>query len=322
MNRAVFLDRFGAPDHFRLGEAAPGTPGPGEVLLRQSALGVNFVDLYDRRGTGIVKELPAIIGREGVGMVEAVGVGVTDFKPGMRAGYTSTAGAYRERRIIAADRLVSIPDGIPDTVASPLLMRGWTAHYLAFDVGNLGPGTSALIYGAAGGVGSILAQWAKTLGATVIGVASTAAKRETAARYCNTVSGYGREEILAAVRAAGDGKGVHVAFDSVGKDTFEISLAALRTRGLLALFGLSSGKPDPFDLTRLGEGSYRVTRTAMGHFTGTPAERRTRSAAVYTAYLEGAFALPVIAAFPLERAADAHRAMEDRSSIGPVVLTL
>lgn len=322
MNRALFLDRFGPPDHFRLGEAVPAAPGPGEVLLRQSALGVNFVDIYDRRGTGIVKELPAIIGREGVGVIEVVGPGVSDFRPGMRAGYTSFAGAYRARRIVPADRLVSVPEGIPDAAASPLLMRGMTAHYLAFDVGNLGPDKTVLIYGAAGGVGSILAQWAKTLGSRVIGVASNDEKRRAAAAYCDAVCGYGRDEILAAVREATGGKGVHVAFDSVGKDTFETSLAALRPRGLLALFGLSSGKPEPFDVARLGEGSHSVTRTAMGHFTATPAERRARSAAVYAAYQAGAFALPSIAAFPLERAADAHRAMEDRSSIGPVVLTL
>ena len=322
MNRAVFLDQFGDPDHFRLGEAIPAAPGPREVLLRQNALGVNFVDIYDRRGTGIVKDLPAIIGREGVGIVEAVGSGVTDFKPGMRAGYTSTAGAYRDRRLVAADRLVPIPDGIPDTVAAPLLMRGMTAHYLVHEVGRLAAGMTTLVYGAAGGVGSILAQWATSLGAQVIGVASSEAKRGAAAAYCDSVCGYGKEEILAAVRAAGDGRGVHVAFDSVGRDTFETSFAALRVRGTFALYGLSSGKPDPFDVARLGEGSYTLTRCSMGHFTATTADRRARSAAVYSAYLAGAFQLPAIAAFPLEKAADAHRAMEDRSSIGPVVLTL
>ena len=322
MNRALYLDRFGDPSNFRLGDAATAEPGPGDVLLRQHALGVNFVDLYDRRGTGIVKDLPAIIGREGVGIVEAVGDGVTEFKPGMRAGYTSTAGAYRERRIVAAERLVPIPEGITDTAASPLLMRGMTAHYLLHDVGRLASGMTALVYGAAGGVGSILAQWAKTLGVQVIGVASSEAKRRAAAAYCDSVCGYGKEEILAAVRSAGDGKGVHAVFDSVGRDTFETSFAALRVRGIFALYGLSSGKPDPFDVARLGEGSYTLTRCSMGHFTATTAARRERSAAVYAAYLAGAFKLPAIAAFPLENAADAHRAMEDRSSIGPVVLTL
>ena len=322
MNRVLYLDRFGDPSNFRLGEAVPASPGPGEVLLRQHVLGVNFVDLYDRRGTGIVKELPAIIGREGVGVVEAVGDGVSDFRPGMRAGYTSTAGAYRDRRIVAADRLVPIPEGVPDTVACPLLMRGMTAHYLVHEVGNLAPGKTALVYGAAGGVGSILAQWAKTLGVHVIGVASSAQKRAAASAWCDAVCSYDREEILSAVRAAGDGRGVHVAFDSVGRDTFEISLAALRVRGTFALYGLSSGKPDPFDVARLGEGSFTLTRCSMGHFTATPADRRARSAAVYAAYLAGAFRLPAIDAFALEEAGDAHRAMEDRRSVGPVVLTL
>ncbi len=320
MAKAIFLDALGGAENMRVGEYDPGAPKAGEALIRQSVMGVNFSDVLMRKG-GYNAKPPFVMGREGIGVVEAVGAGVTVVKPGDRVGYTSNPGGYAEKRTIAADRLVPIPAEIDDLHAMPLMMRGMTSHYLLFDIGRIGPGKTMLAFSAAGGVGGILCQWGRALGAKVIGCVSTPEKRTYAKAFCDYVVGYDPAEIKACVEQATGGKGVDVVFDPVGKDTLEISLASVRPRGMLALYGAASGPTPPFDLARLGANSLFLTRASLAPYIATRDELLSRASATFEAYRAGKFKIERITQYPLAEAVAAHRAIESRQTMGPIVLT-
>jgi NADPH:quinone reductase len=320
MPKAIFLDALGGAENMRLGEHNPGAPAAAEALIRQTVMGVNYSDVMMRKG-GYNAKPPFVMGREGIGVVEAVGAGVTNVKTGDRVGYTSNPGGYAEKRTIAADRLVAIPADIDDLHAMPLMMRGMTSHYLLFDIGRVGRGTTMLAFSAAGGVGGILCQWGRSLGATVIGCASGEEKRVYAKTYCDRVVGYDPAEIKACIDEVTKGKGVDVVFDPVGKDTLEISLASVRPRGMLALYGAASGPTPPFDLARLGANSLFLSRASLAPYIATREELLMRANAAFEAYRTGKFKLERITTFPLAEAAAAHRAIESRNTMGPIVLT-
>ena len=320
MSKAIFIDAFGGPEQLRVGDYEPGNPGPGEALIRQRVMGVNYSDVSNRRGQRVDAKLPLIVGREGVGTVEAVGARVETLRVGDRVAYTSLIGGYAERRLVPIDKLVALPAAIDDLHAMPLTMRGMTAHYLLNEIGAIGPGRTMLAYSAAGGVGAILCQWGRSLGATVIGCASAPDKRDYAKGFCDFVAGYDPTELKSVVAAATDGQGVDVVFDAIGKDTFDLSLACLRRRGLLVSFGNASGPIPPVDIQRLSVGSLSITRAALGDYTATREELVWRANAVFDAYLAGRFKIDRVVTFPLEAAADAHRAIESRATVGPVLL--
>lgn len=320
MAKAVFLDALGGAENMRVGEYDPGKPKAGEALVRQTVMGVNFSDVMMRKG-GYNAKPPFVMGREGVGVVEAVGAGVTTVKVGERVGYTSNPGGYAEKRTVAAERLVPIPADIDDLHAMPLMMRGMTSHYLLFDIGRVGPGKTMLAFSAAGGVGGILCQWGRSLGAKVIGCVSTQDKRVYAKAYCDEVVGYDPAEIKASIDRITGGKGVDVVFDPVGKDTLEISLASVRPRGMLALYGAASGPTPPFDLARLGATSLFLTRASLAPYIATREELLMRANATFEAYRAGKFKIERITQYPLAQAVQAHQAIESRQTMGPIVLT-
>lgn len=319
MAKVIMLDAFGGTENMRVADVEVAGPGAGEALVRQTVMGVNFSDVLARRG-GYAGKPPLVMGREGVGVVEKVGAGVTVVKVGERVAYTSNPGGYAELRTVAADRLVSIPKDIDDLHAMPLMMRGMTSHYLLFDIGRVGPGTTMLAFSAAGGVGEILCQWAKSLGAIVIGSTSTAEKRAYAKRYCQHVVSYDAGEIKACINDVTKGRGVDVVFDPVGKDTLEISFASVRPRGMLALYGSASGATPPFDLARLAPQSLFLTRASLGPYIATREELLMRANATFDAYRSGKFKLEQITTFPLTEAVAAHKAIEGRGTTGPIVL--
>jgi len=317
--KAILLDAFGGVEHMRVAEVDVPAPGRGEVLVRQTVMGVNFSDVLARRG-GYAGTPPFVLGREGVGVVEAVGEGVVAPSVGERVAYTSLAGGYAERRLVPADRLVPVPADIDDLHAMPLMMRGMTSHYLLFDIGRVTKGTTILAFSAAGGVGEILCQWAQALGAIVIGSTSTAEKRAYAQRYCDHVVSYDATEIKACVAKVTGGRGVDVVFDPVGKDTLEISFASVRPRGMLALYGSASGPTPPFDLARLSPNSLFLTRASLGPYIATREELSKRASETFEAYRSGRFRLDNILQFDLTDAVAAHRAIESRATTGPIVL--
>ncbi len=319
MAKVIMLDAFGGTENMRVADVEVGAPGAGEALIRQTVMGVNFSDVLARRG-GYAGKPPLVLGREGVGVVEKLGAGVTHVKVGERVAYTSNPGGYAELRTVAADRLVSIPKDIDDLHAMPLMMRGMTSHYLLFDIGRVGPGTTMLAFSAAGGVGEILCQWAKSLGAIVIGSTSTAEKRAYAKRYCQYVVSYDAAEIKACIADVTKGRGVDVVFDPVGKDTLEISLASVRPRGMLAFYGSASGATPHFDLARLAPTSLFLTRASLAPYIATREELLMRANATFDAYRSGKFKLEHITTFPLTEAVAAHKAIEGRGTTGPIVL--
>ncbi len=259
MTHAVRIHETGGPEVLRFEAVEVGAPGAGQVAVRQHAAGINFIDVYQR--TGLYKvALPTVLGMEGAGEVTAVGPGVSDFAVGDRVAYASSLGGYAEERLIAADLLVKLPAGIAFDTAASMLLRGMTVRYLFRETYDVRPGTVMLFHAAAGGVGLIACQWAKAIGATLIGTVGSDDKAELARRLGAThVINYRREDFVARVHDITDGRGCDVVYDSIGKDTYLGSLACLKPRGLLVCFGNSSGPVPPFELTLL-KGSLYVTR--------------------------------------------------------------
>jgi NADPH2:quinone reductase len=248
MSRAVWVRRTGGPEVLEVGEHDPGAPGAGQVRVRVGAAGLNFIDVYFRTGL-YPRPLPFVAGLEGAGRVEAVGPGSTGLAPGDRVAWASVPGSYAEALVAPAASLVRLPDAVPDETAAGAMLQGMTAHYLAHGVRTTRPGDHALVHAAAGGAGLLLVQTLVRAGARVIGTCSTPEKAALAREAgADAVILYGKEDVARAVRQATDGRGVDVVYDSVGRDTFEGSLASLRPRGLLVLFGQSSGVVPPFDL--------------------------------------------------------------------------
>ena len=318
--RAIRIHEYGGPEVLTLENLEVPEPGPGEALLRHTAIGLNLIDTYHRSGLYPL-ELPSGIGSEAAGVVEAVGEGVTDIAVGDRVVYTGMPiGSYAGHRIFAADRLVPIPDGISDEVAAAVLLKGLTTWYLLRRSYVVQPGDPILLYAAAGGVGSLASQWGKQLGATVIGVVSTEDKAELAkSQGCDHVI-MADDDIAARAREFTDGEGVAAVYDSVGKDTFAASLDALRFHGTMVSFGNASGPVDPVSPLELAQrGSLYLTRPVLFHFIRTRAELLAACDELFAA-LDAGMEVRIGQTFALENAEQAHLDIEARLTTGSTVL--
>jgi NADPH2:quinone reductase len=320
--RAIIAEKAGGPEVLKLVERDKPVAGPGEVLIRHEAVGLNFIDTYHRSGLYPV-DFPATLGTEAAGVVESIGQGVTRFKTGDRVAYTGSPGSYTEFRAMPADRVVAVPDGIPLDIVAGSLLKGMTAEYLVRRTFHVKHGDACLVHAAAGGVGSILVQWIKALGGTVIGTVGSEAKAEKArAEGADHVILYDREDVAARVKEITNGVGVPVVYDAVGADTFEASLASLAVRGLLVTFGNASGPVPPLSPLRLSSGSFYLTRPTLFGYTITTAELDESAAALFDVILSGKVKIEIGQRFKLEDARLAHEALEGRQTIGSTVLVL
>jgi NADPH2:quinone reductase len=312
---------IGGPEVLRLEDHDPGEPGPEAVRIRVAAAGVNFIDVYFRTGSYPLPP-PFVCGLEGAGTIEAVGPGVGRFSVGDRVAWAGVPGSYASHLLAPAERVVAIPEAVDDDAAAAAMLQGMTAHYLVHGCRETRRGDVALVHAAAGGAGLLLVQTLKTAGATVIGTCSTEAKVAIArAAGADDVIRYTQEDFAAGVRRLTDGRGADVVYDSVGQATFEGSLQSLRPRGLLVLFGQSSGGVPPFDLNRLnGMGSLFVTRPSLAHYTQDRAELEQRAGSVLRRIAEGTLKIRIGGEWPLSGAADAQRALESRATIGKLLL--
>lgn len=320
---AATLAKIGGPEVLEYTETGVPEAGPGRVLVKVAAAGVNFIDTYFRSGV-YPRPLPAVLGAEGAGTVEAVGEGVAGFAPGDRVAWADgNTGAYAEYDVVAADRLVHVPQGVDLETAAASMLQGMTAHYLVNSTWPLQAGQTALVHAAAGGMGLLLTQLGKAKGARVIGTTSTAAKEALAREAgADEVIRYTEVDDLAAeVRALTGGAGVDVVYDGVGASTFRASLGSLRPRGLLALFGGASGQVPPFDLQELNRaGSLFVTRPTLAHYIATPEELAWRSGEILGAVADGSLRINIGARYPLAQAGEAHAALAGRATTGKVLL--
>jgi len=321
MSKAIRFYEIGGPEVLKLETVEVGEPGPGQARVRHSYVAVNFIDIYFRTGQYPL-QLPNGIGSDAVGVVEAVGPGVTDIRVGDRVGYLiGPQGAYADVRIMPADVLIPLPDGVSDRTASTLMMKGMTAQYLFRQVYPLKGGETILYHAAAGGVGLIACQWAKALGVTMIGVVSSDAKAETAkAHGCTHTIVSTREDIAKRVRELTDGKGVPVVYDSVGKDTLMASLDSLQPRGVLVSNGTSSGLVVIDSRVLAAKGSLWVTRPAMMHYIQPRAHMLDMAKELFELVRAGKIVGEPNQTFALKDAAEAHRALESRSTSGATVL--
>ncbi|VWC35442.1 putative quinone oxidoreductase [Burkholderia lata] len=323
MAHAVRFHETGGPEVLRWEEVDVGDPGPGQVRLRHDAVGLNFADTYFRSGLYPVP-LPAGLGVEAAGVVEAVGPGVTNVAVGDRVTYTgflNTLGAYSTERLIPAAPLVRLPAGISCETAAAMTMRGLTSAYLLRRIHAFAPGDTILLHAAAGGVGLIVSQWAKLLGLKVIGTVSSEHKAEIArAHGCDHAIDYSREDVAKRVRELTDGAGVDVVFDSVGKDTFEGSLDSLKRRGLMVCVGTASGPIPPFDPQRLAmKGSLYLTRPALADYIADPAEKNDLAGELFAHVAAGRIRIEINQRYALQDAAQAHRDLESRKTTGSSV---
>ncbi|HVM80122.1 MAG TPA: quinone oxidoreductase [Stellaceae bacterium] len=319
----VMMTAPGGPEVLRYEPYDVPAPGPREVLLRQSAVGLNYIDIQHRSGRYPLPSYPSPIGLEGAGVVESVGAEVREVAPGDRVAYSSAPiGAYADFRVMPADRLIPLPRDISESVGAAVVTKGLTAHYLLFTTYAVKPGDTILVHAAAGGVGVLLGQWARHLGATVIGTVSTDEKAAIArAHGCHHVIVYSRQDFAAEVRRLTGGRGVPVVYDAVGKDTFEGSLRSLAPRGLLVTFGTPSGAIPPFDLFRLNTlGSLYVTSPAFVTHTTDRRELLSRADALFGAIQSGVLKLPPSRAYPLAEAARAHADLQARRTTGSNIL--
>jgi NADPH2:quinone reductase len=322
MTRAIRIHEFGDASALRWEEVEVPAPGPGEARLRQTAVGVNFVDTYQRSGLYKIP-LPAILGNEAAGVVEAVGKGVTRVRPGDRVAYcTGGPGAYAEARLVPADRLVKLPAGITDAQAAAMMLKGLTVWYLVRKTFPVQAGQTVLWHAAAGGVGLIACQWLRALGVEVIGTVGTDAKAELArAHGCTHTIVYTRESFPERVRTLTGGAGVPVVYDPIGKATWAGSLDCLRPRGLMVAFGNASGPVGTIDPLVLSQkGSLFLTRPSLGAYAGTPAELDEGAAELFALVLGGKIRLEISATYPLAEAAKAQTELEARRTVGSLVL--
>jgi len=320
--RAVRLHKPGGPEVLLWEEFDLREPGPGEVQLRQEAVGVNFVDIYQRSGLYGLPQFPAVLGSEGAGVVEAIGPDVTEVKRGDRVAYgLSPPGAYAERRNIPADRLVLVPPELSAATAAAIMLKGLTAEYLLRRTYRVKPGDTVVFHAAAGGTGSIATQWAAHLGANVIGIVGSEAKVATARRNgCAHVIVSSKENFAARVKELTGGRGAEVVYDSVGRDTFDGSLECLAPLGMLVLFGQSSGVVPPFDLSRLAKGSYFLTRPSLFQYDARRSDLLPAAAALFEVVRSGAVRIDAPRTFSLKDAAEAHRLLESRQTTGSIIL--
>jgi NADPH:quinone reductase len=326
MAKAVRFYETGGPEVLRYEDVEIGEPGPGTVRLRHVAVGLNFADTYFRSGTYPVA-LPAGMGVEAAGVVQAVGPGVANVAPGDRVTYTgfiNTLGAYSTERLVPATPLVKLPESISFETAAAMTMRGLTAAYLMRRIYDYKPGETILLHAAAGGLGLIVSQWAKLLGLRVIGTASSEAKAEVAlAHGCDYVINYTDEDVAQRARELTDGVGVSVVIDSVGKSTFEASLNALRRRGLMICVGTASGPVPPFDPILLAmKGSLYLTRPALADYIADPAEKAALASEVFGHVGAGRIKVEINQHYALEDAVEAHRDLEGRRTTGSSIFVI
>lgn len=322
--RAIVLRSHGGPEVLRLEEIDLPPPGAGEIRLAQTAAGVNFIDVHGRAGSsGSLRSLPAVPGLEAAGLVIDVGAGVSDFQVGDRVAYAGgPPGAYASHRNLPAEVAVPLPDDIGDDVAAATLLRGMTAAALLTQVYPVGPDDWLLVHSAAGGLGAIIGQWARALGAHVIGTVSDAARYDAAMQACDEVLVRGRDDIVARVQAMTNGRGADAAFDGVGQATFATTIAALAPRGHLLLYGRVSGPVGAQDLEQLGQRSLTVSRPNFADYADTAKDRRSLAAAYFAMLRAGAVRVTIDTRLPLGEAAEAHRRLESGTVTGVCLLEI
>jgi NADPH2:quinone reductase len=322
MPHAIRIHAHGGPEVLRW-EAVPASePGRGEVLIRQTAIGLNFIDIYERTGL-YPGALPSGLGREGAGVVEALGPRVRGLAVGDRVAYASNQpGAYAQERTMPADRVVKIPEGVSDRLAAAAMLKGLTAWFLLRRTHRVARGEAVVVHAAAGGVGLILSQWARHLGATVIGVVGSEAKAAVAlAHGCHEALILGRDDLPGRVRSLTAGQGAHVVYDSVGKDTFAASLDSLRPLGMMVSFGNASGPVPPFAPLELARrGSLFLTRPTLFHYVARRAELERGARELFDVIGRGAVRIEIGQSYALQDVAEAHRDLEGRRTIGSTVL--
>ncbi|SFZ73543.1 quinone oxidoreductase family protein [Chitinimonas taiwanensis] len=322
MTEMIRFHQTGGPEVLQLEQVELGEPGPGQVRIRQQAIGLNFIDIYHRAGLYPLP-LPSGLGSEAAGLIEVVGEGVSEFQVGDRVGYCSgPQGAYAQARIMPADKLIKLPEAISFETAAAMLLQGLTAEYLLRRTYAVQAGDAVLIHAAAGGVGQIAVQWAKALGATVIATAGGAAKcARVRALGADVVIDYRSEDFVAATRAATAGRGVRVVYDGVGKDTFAGSLDCLAPRGLMVSYGNASGPvPDIAPLLLAQKGSLFLTRPTLGHYIASRAELLAAAEALFAVVISGAVQIEIAQRYPLQQAAQAHRDLAERRTTGSTIL--
>ncbi len=323
MTHAIRIHQTGGPEVLTWETVELGTPGPGEARIQQSAVGLNYIDVYHRTGLYPVPALPTAIGMEAAGQVESVGEGVNDLRPGDRVAYAAPpVGAYAEARLMPADRLVKLPDGISDLQAAAMMLQGMTVQYLIRRTFRVSKGDTVLFHAAAGGVGLIACQWLKHLGATVIGTVGSDEKAELArAHGCDHPINYRTGNFVDRVREITDGAGVPVVYDSVGKDTFEGSLDCLAPLGMFVGFGNASGPVPPFNMGVLAQkGSLFVTRPTLMTYTAKRADLLASANELFDVVLSDAVKIEINQTYPLAETAQAHRDLEARKTTGSTVL--
>lgn len=324
MARTVVMDAPGGAEVLRIEHRPVGEPGPGQVRIRHHAIGLNFIDVYQRSGL-YPMALPAALGMEAAGVIEAVGDGVTHLRPGDRAAYAANPpGAYTEARVMPAAQVCPLPDAVSFDDGAAMMLKGMTVQYLFRRTTPLKAGDTVLFHAAAGGVGLIACQWARAEGITLIGTAGSDEKCALAAEHgAAHVLNYRTQDWVARVKDITGGKGVDAVMDSVGRDTFDGSLACLKPLGMLMLFGQSSGPVGPFDLQRLAAGgSLKITRPTLFTHIADPATCQAMAADLFGMVTSGKVTIRIDQRFPLDRVADAHRALEARTTTGATILTL
>ena len=324
MTKAIRIHQTGGPEQLVWEDVEVGNPGSGQVRLEQKACGLNYIDVYGRSGLYPVGDLPAVLGMEAVGVVDSVGADVSGLAPGDRVAYPMALGAYAEARLIEADKLVKIPDSIDDATAAAMMLKGLTAHYLLFRTYPVKAGDNILVYAAAGGVGLILCQWGNLLGANVIGCVGSEEKAELAkANGCHHAIMYRDEDIPGRVREITGGQGVAVAYDSIGKATFEASLDSLQPFGVLATYGNASGPVEPFSpLILAPKGSLYVTRPTLAPHIATRELLDEGADRLIDVVGSGQVNISVNQTLPLAQCADAHRQLEARETTGSTILEI
>ncbi len=322
MSRAVVAHDFGGPDVLKIEERTVGAPGPGEVKLKHAAMGINFADISMLQGRYLVKPtLPAVVGLEGAGTITAVGPGVTNLKVGQRVAYTSLIGAFADERLAPAEKLFALPDNVPENLAAASVLKGMTAYYLLHETYPLKKGETVLIHAAAGGVGTLLCQWANHIGATVIGTVGSDAKMALAkANGCHHIINYAKDDFAKSCLEITGGKGVDVIYDSVGKDTFEGNMTAIRTRGMFVNFGLASGHIPPIDAMRVNAKSMYFNKSSLVHYYTDRASGERMCAAVFDLIGKGVLKPGVDHTYPLANIVQALKDVEGRKTTGSVVI--
>jgi NADPH:quinone reductase len=321
MSTAVQVTRTGGPEVLEVADVETGAPEAGELLVDVAAAGVNYIDTYQRQGIYPI-DLPFVLGLEGAGTVAEVGEGVTGFAPGDRVAWQGSLGSYAARKRVPADGAVKVPEGVSDEVAAATMLQGMTAHYLVRSTYEVKAGDDVLVHAAAGGVGLLLVQLAKARGARVIGTVSTEEKAQLArGAGADHVIRYDREDFAAVTRELTGGEGVAVVYDGVGKDTVDGSLASLKIRGMLALFGAASGPVPPIDPQRLNSGgSLFLTRPSSGHYLRTREELDWRAGELFQAVLDGSLDIRIGGRYPLAEARQAHEDLQGRKTTGKLIL--